>query len=326
MTVSNSNKFKSPKKIPGSVVAAIAVMVIVLVAIVGYWLFSGSTKEETVSVQSPPPAAVAPQRPFENLSALTPPEQIKQEQAVKPQYPETVVLPREKEVKQRLAPDGTARLAIIIDDMGNSMTEARSLAAIGVPLTFSIIPGLQKYREVASFASSGGIEIMIHMPMQAKDWPRRRLESNGLLISMEDEELRQRVGGYIKNLPEAVGANNHTGSEFTEHPDQMRSVLDVLKVNGLYFVDSVTTPQSSGIRLARELGIKSARRDVFLDNELERDYILRQLNQAVRSAKKNGAVIAICHPHRETISALASALPGLAGQGITLVHASELVR
>ena len=67
---------------------------------------------------------------------------------------------------------GTGRMAIIIDDMGASMQEARSLAAIGVPVTFSIIPGLHSYRDVAAFAASNGIETMIHIPMQSKGWPQ----------------------------------------------------------------------------------------------------------------------------------------------------------
>ena len=106
----------------------------------------------------------------------------------------------------------------------------------------------------------------------------------------------------------------------------MRVVLDTLKGRGLFFVDSVTSPRSVGMRLARELDMKSGRRSVFLDNEQDGAYIRGQLNQALRQAKKTGGVIAICHPHPATIRTLAAALPGLAKQGITLVPASELVR
>ena len=221
---------------------------------------------------------------------------------------------------------GTGRLAIIIDDMGTSLTEARSLAAIGVPLNFSIIPGLRNFREVALFAESNGIETMIHMPMQSRGWPGQRLESNGLLVSMDDAELKKRVAGFLREIPGAVGANNHMGSEFTEHADKMLSVLEMLKSNNLYFVDSVTSTKTAGLRLAREMGIKSGRRHVFLDNEQERGYILGQLGQAVKLAKKTGSAIAICHPHPETIATLAAALPALASQGVTLVAVSQLVR
>jgi len=223
-------------------------------------------------------------------------------------------------------PGAGGQLAIIIDDMGSSMQEARSLAGIDVALTFSIIPGLRSYREVSAFAVSKGIETMIHIPMQSKGWPERRLESNGLLVSMDDAVVNERLEEFMRNLPKAVGANNHMGSEFTEHEDKMRTVLTALKGRGLYFVDSVTSPRTLGLRLARELEMKSARRSVFLDNEQNGAYIRGQLDQAVRLARKNGGVIAICHPHPVTIQTLKSVLPTLARQGITLVPASQLVR
>ena len=221
---------------------------------------------------------------------------------------------------------GAGKMAIIIDDMGASMQEARSLAAIGVPVTFSIIPGLHSYRDVAAFAASNGIETMIHIPMQSKGWPQRRLESNGLLISMDDAAIAEHLEEFVRAIPNAVGANNHMGSEFTEHEEQMRVVLQALKDKGLFFVDSVTSPQTVGQRLAREIGMKSGRRNVFLDNEQDRTYIQGQLGQAVRVARKTGVSIVICHPHPETIKTLAALLPGLEKQGITLVSASRLVK
>lgn len=326
MAKSNKNKFVKSKS--GSSIAALIVVLLIIVAVASFWMFAPSKKSAppTVKHVSPTVQAPASTAPFRNATAVLPPAGKKPAPLEHDRYPESAAPPLEENQVKRADADGTARLAIVIDDMGSSMSEARSLAAIGVPLTFSIIPGLQKSREVAAFAVSGGIETMIHMPMQSKGWPARRLESNGLLVSMEDDELRERVAGYMRDLPGAVGANNHTGSEFTEHADKMRSVLETLAGKGLFFVDSVTTPQSAGIRLARELGMKNARRNVFLDNEQVPGYILGQLGQAARMAKKNGSAIAICHPHPATIAALASALPGLTGQGVTLVPASKLVR
>ncbi len=299
------------------------------IVVIGYWVFSLARKPVPPAVKHalPPIQAVTPTLPFANASAVKTVPHAGKIQTIPPleKYSAATATP-ENNIPIRSKTPGSGRLAIVIDDMGGSLSEARSLAAIGVPLTFSIIPGLQKYREVASFAASGGIETMIHIPMQSKGWPGRRLEANGLLVTMADDELRERVAGFIKDIPGAVGANNHTGSEFTEHADKMRSVLETLNEKGLFFVDSVTTPQTTGILVAHELGMRSARRNTFLDNEQERNYILGQLNQAVRLAKKNGAAIAICHPHPATIAALTSALPRLSSQGITLVSASKLVR
>lgn len=220
---------------------------------------------------------------------------------------------------------GKAELAIVVDDMGSSLQEARSLANIGVAINFAIIPGLRHDHEVALFAAGKGIDVLLHMPMQPKEYPQRRLESNGLLLEHSDEELRNRMRGYLEVLPQAVGANNHMGSGFTENAEKMRVVLNLLKENGLFFIDSITTPKTTGLKVAAEIKLASARRDVFLDNEQDEEYIKGQLGQAVTRAIKNGHAIAICHPHPATIATLTKALPELQSRGVTLVKVTKLI-
>lgn len=307
--------------------AALAILALILLAVGGYYFFSG-TRKAVVLPPAPAPvekAEIKPSAPpLQDTTPLTKTEPIKPRPT---EYPtEPVVRPQEKAPVVIEKSTGSGKLAIIIDDMGASLNEARALADIGVPLTFSIIPGLRSYREVADFSISKGIETMIHIPMQSKGWPARRLENNGLLVSMSADEISQRLEGFLRDIPKAAGANNHMGSEFTEHADKMKSVLAVLKEKKLFFVDSVTSSQTVGQKVAQELGVRNARRNVFLDNEQNSSYILGQLDQAVRLARKNGAAIAICHPHPMTIKTLANALPGLQKQGIKFVPASTLVR
>ena len=235
-------------------------------------------------------------------------------------------LKTEKQVPQQKGSAAKAELAIIVDDMGSSLKEAQALATIGVPINFAIIPGLRHYREVADYATSQGIEILVHIPMQSKEYPLRRLETNGLLLEYSDEELRSRVLGYLEVLPKAVGANNHMGSGFTEHAEKMKVVLQVLKEKHLFFLDSITTPLTAGPKVAAELRMHHARRDVFLDNEQNEGYIRGQLAQAVERARKNGRAIAICHPHPMTIATLSKALPELKTKGVKLVAVTRLVK
>lgn len=310
----------------GGLIAALVLMLLVFGAVVAFLLFSPSGK--TVPM---------PTRP--GLSSVKPglPEKTVPKDVIKP--PSVVPLPPHKEhdyyppaaaVSKAEKPvsgaGSSALMAIIIDDMGSSLSEAKLLAAIRVPLTFAIIPGLRVDKDVAAYAVTNKIETMIHVPMQSKGWPERRLEANGLLVAMDADELQERMSGFVQQFPGAVGVNNHMGSEFTAHEEKMAVVLQELKKKSLFFIDSVTSPDSAGLRVAQRLGIKSARRNVFLDNEQERGYILGQINQAARLARKNGSVIAICHPHPVTIATLAAALPELAGQGVLLVPASRLVK
>ena len=318
----------------GRTYAALAILAVIVLAVVGFLVFAPHKK--TSRQPSPPPTAgirpaapAAPQsqpRPVVQPASPAPSPVPAPLPTPKPDYPTEKPEPVITTPEPAVPATGKGRLAIIIDDMGSSMQEARSLSAIGVPLTFSIIPGLGRYREVAAFAGDAGIETMIHVPMQSKGWPQRKLELNGLLVAMGGTEIRGRLEGFVRDLPRAVGANNHMGSEFTEHEQQMSSVLAVLKEKELFFIDSVTSPRSVGQRLARVKGVRSARRNVFLDNEQNSAYILGQLNQAVRLARKTGVAIAVCHPHPATIKTLSGALPSLKKQGITLVSASQLVR
>ena len=327
---SRNNSFKN--KSGGSRYAALAILSLILLAVGAYIIFAPAKPV------TPPPVTVVPALPPTHPtrpsvpsvpsvpSEESAPLQTLKERHTPEQHEHIDILPLEDKKSHEAKPQKNAFLAVIIDDMGTNVQEARSLAGIGVPITFSIIPGLRSFREVAAFADANGIETMIHIPMQSKGWPGRRLEANGLLVSMTDKDIADRVEGFVRSLPKATGANNHTGSEFTEHEDKMRAVLEVLKGRGLFFVDSVTTPQTVGEGIARELGMKSGRRNVFLDNDQDGAYIQGQLNQAVRLARKTGSAIAICHPHPVTIRTLEAALPALEKQGITLVSASRLVK
>jgi polysaccharide deacetylase 2 family uncharacterized protein YibQ len=314
------------KKSTGSRVAALVILFLVFISVAGYYFFTPkrnpvqpSVKPDVSAVKPSLPTAEKPKKPSQESAVLKAPQKALGDYSTK----------IDTDVKDKTvvsAAGTTGRLAIVIDDMGSSLSEARSLAAINLPLTFAIIPGLRVDTQVAGFAASNNIQTMIHIPMQSKGWPNRRLEANGLLVSMDADELRERVSGFIAKFPGAIGVNNHMGSEFTEQEDKMTVVLQVMKNKRLFFIDSVTSPESVGWKVAQHLGVKSARRNVFLDNEQDRNYILGQLNQAVRLAKKSGSAIAICHPHQATIAALAAALPGLAGQGVQLVPVSQLVK
>ncbi len=322
------NTTRNKKKRGGGIYAALAILGIILIVVAGYFYAnqrSGHDKlARTVPVQKKEPVeqskpAILPEKV---TSTTVPVQQTDTTEHKKnlPAVPATATAPAVKP-----SADSKGRLAIIIDDMGANLADARNLSSIGVPLTFAIIPGLRNSREVAAYAVSNNIPVMIHMPMQSKGWPERRLEANGLLVSMDDTALRKQIELYLRDIPRAVGANNHMGSEFTEDNERMRVVLSMLKGRGLFFVDSVTSSRSVAYSLARQMGVRTAKRNVFLDNEQNREYILGQLNQAVRVARANGSVIAICHPHPATIKALAEALPTLKQQGITLVTVSQLV-
>src|SRR5690606_32302890 len=115
----------------------------------------------------------------------------------------------------------------------------------------------------------------------------------------------------LASVPHARGVNNHMGSLITRHPGHMTWLMQSLARDGLFFVDSYTHPQSVALEMAREGGIPTARRDVFLDHVPEPEAIAFQFRRLVSRAKRNGQAIGIGHPSPETLEFLQAALPVL---------------
>lgn len=196
------------------------------------------------------------------------------------------------------------KLTIVIDDMGEDLGFAKGLARLPFPVTFSIWPSSAQNREVAAVARKAGREILAHVPMQPRGWPEVKPGPQALYVSMSPEEVEETLQRNLDRLPEAVGINNHMGSRFTESPEGMAAVMDVLAQRGLFYLDSVTTQQSAAPAAARKIGLKLYRRDVFLDNDKSVPAILHQLRLAESLARRSGRAIAIGHPHPETLEAL----------------------
>src|SRR5690606_38023152 len=85
---------------------------------------------------------------------------------------------------------------------------------------------------------------------------------------------------------------------------------------GLYFVDSLTNPNSVALEQAMLAGIPALERDVFLDNDLRPAALQRQFDQAVARARERGYDVLIGHPYPETLAVLRTALPALAPQPV----------
>ena len=143
---------------------------------------------------------------------------------------------------------------------------------------------------------------------------------------MSERDMLIRLDWNLGRFPGFVGVNNHMGSLFTENRSYMTSVLSELRRRGLFFMDSRTSPETVGIRLAQDLGMRWSARDVFLDNIRDADAIRRQLEEVERIALRNGRAIAIGHPYGETVDVLREWIASLPAKGLQLVTASSIVR
>lgn len=218
-----------------------------------------------------------------------------------------------------------AQIAIIIDDLGLRLEQDLRVLALPGAVTNAILPRATHTQRIAALAQRLGKEVMIHLPMESIGYGQ--LDEGGLTSKMGYEDFERLVASHIAAVPQAVGINNHMGSLLTSDNERMRWLMEVISARrGLYFIDSRTSVNSVAYRYARDQGIPSRARDVFLDNVLDEAQIEHQFDRLIALAKRHGQAIAIGHPNRETIAVLERRLPLLAQQGVELVAVSDMLR
>ncbi len=224
-----------------------------------------------------------------------------------------------------LSPTRRGKLAILLDDAGQSMEFVPAAAALPEPVAVAVLPFLPHSVDTAAELHRTGHEIWLHLPMEPTGYPRRNPGPGAVLISMPEEDVRRTVRSALNNVPFIVGVNNHMGSRATANLRVMTWVMQEISARGLRFIDSRTTAATVAEEAARAQGIRAGRRKVFLDNNYSEAAIERQLAEAIYRARREGELIAIGHLHGPTLRVLERELPGISSRGIDLVPPSKLV-
>jgi len=216
------------------------------------------------------------------------------------------------------------RIAIIIDDLGYGLDAGVRALNLPGPVSYAVLPQTPRGAYLARQAASQGRDVLLHLPLQPVGTDATG-EPGSMTLDMSREEFGNVFASNIASVPQAIGINNHRGSLLTRHPGHMSWLMQELGDRGLVFVDSYTTHLSVALQIARENGIPSRRRDVFLDADPAPQRIAAEYERLKRLARERGAAIAIAHPYPQTLQFLETELPALADEGYQLVGIGELL-
>ena len=221
--------------------------------------------------------------------------------------------------------DATKAIVLVIDDFGyrNDSVSDRFLN-LPVPLTCAVLPGHSQSASIAKKAIKSGKEVIIHMPMESSVSMTGEDEFK-LKVGMTSEEIEWRLNEALKEIPEAVGINNHQGSKATTNGKVMGVVASVLKNKNKFFLDSRTSSKTVGEKTMRSVGVLTARRHIFLDNDLNIDNISKQLDKLVVLSQKKGMAIGIGHVKANTLKVLEREIPILLERGFEFKFVSQVV-
>ncbi len=211
-----------------------------------------------------------------------------------------IIIDRHKAPRRLSCP----KISIIIDDLGYDSSLARAFMNLDLPLTFSVLPFTPYTKLIAQKARKEGRETMLHLPLEPIRYPAINSGDGVLLVSMDRETILEVLDRNLSQIPFAAGVNNHMGSRFTESGEKMMIVLGELKRRGLYFIDSKTTASSVAYKVAKKMALRTASRDIFLDNGLSESALKIQMERLLSLSRHKGWAIGIGHPHRDTLKLL----------------------
>lgn len=203
----------------------------------------------------------------------------------------------------------TAKLAIVIDDLGYQPQEDAAILALPKEISVAIIPSAPYASQINRQAKAQARDILIHMPMQPMS--NQRMEAGGLYLGLSQQEVSRRVQQARNAVPDAIGMNNHMGSAATSDSTLMTYLMRELRQQQLFFLDSRTIGSSIAGKIAKEQGVIALTRHIFLDDSNHYEDVYGQFQKSIRYARKHGTAIVIGHPRRNTIAVLQAGLRSL---------------
>ena len=155
---------------------------------------------------------------------------------------------------------------MVIDDAGVDRRRTREVISLPGPLTIAFLTYARRLDEQVKSAVSAGHEILTHVPMQPVNVDANP-GKNALNTDLKPAEVKSRLKWALTRIPGHVGINNHMGSRYTSHEKGMQLVMAELRKRGLLFLDSRTSRDTVGAKLAKIYRVPHAVRNIFLDHD-----------------------------------------------------------
>jgi len=217
------------------------------------------------------------------------------------------------------------RIALLVTDLGKrSNTTKRALEELPPEISLAFSPYSRNLNQWGEQARREGHEVLLTIPMEPVNYPQNDPGGLSLLTSLSSRENVNMLRSSLARLTGYVGVINYMGSRFTASSESMRPILDELKVRGLMFVDSRTTPYSRAATMARAVGVPTAINNGYIDEELGQEQIIAELTKLEKRAQSQGAAMGVARPYPVTFEAIKVWSHELKDRGFILVPVTSI--
>ena len=219
--------------------------------------------------------------------------------------------------------DRRARVAIVVKNLGLSQaaTEA-AIQRLPGAVTLAFDSEAAQLSDWAAMARKNGHEILVQVPMESAHFPEFDPGPEALNTLLAPNDNLNKLEFHLSRMTGYVGILTRMGSAFTINEVQMRPVIDNLKKRGLMYVDSRTTLNTVGPKMAHDMDVPFAIVDVVLDETLTRNAVDRKLVELVAMAKRQDGAVGVTDPSPLTMERIGAWINNIPKQDATFVLVS----
>ena len=217
------------------------------------------------------------------------------------------------------------KIVFVIDDIGEHDKFKNELAKLGSKVTYAILP----LRDFSMYFNEQGkrahADVILHLPLETVHTDK--FPGQGLITEeMSDDEILSALRRDLVSVPRHVGVNNHMGSKGTSNRHLMTIILQELKREKLFFLDSHTTSKSVAPEICHAIGLPFLKCGIFLDDDNVVAAIQAQLVELRRIARDQGTAVAIGHYRKNTLDVLAEEIPQLEKEGFEIISLRNVLK
>lgn len=218
------------------------------------------------------------------------------------------------------------RIAIILGGLGLSQTGTqKAIQDLPGEVTLGFAASGNSLQRWMQAARRDGHEILMQIPMEPFGYSETGADRSTLLAGIPAGENMDRLHSAMGKITGYTGIMNHMGGRLLADAGSLEPLLRDVAARGLLFLDDGSSAGSVSGTIARAVDLPHGFADLTLDGQLEKNAILRKLDDLERIALRKGSAIGVASAFDESIDAIGQWIGEARSRGIEIVGISALV-
>ncbi|MGF9566284.1 divergent polysaccharide deacetylase family protein [Neorhizobium sp. BT27B] len=218
------------------------------------------------------------------------------------------------------------RIAIVVGGLGLSQTGTQNaIRTLPAQVTLAFAATGNSLPRWMQEARRNGHEILVQLPMEPFDYPSNNPGGSTLVTEANVKENIANLHEAMGKITNYTGVMNYLGGRFLSDADALEPVLRDIAGRGLLFLDDGSSAQSLSEKIAKPLQLPHGFADLTLDAQLDKQEILKKLDELERIAQRKGFAIGSASAFDESIDAIQQWVGEVSNRGIEIVGVSAVV-